>query len=119
MQKDIIPWEGYTPYDKPRVYLFENPADSIVFYPDTSGICYVLLTVEESEELGLKTHEDGRVVQQVEGIEYLEGKLFFTVTDLTYSEEYSIGWRDGYERKRSVCYCKDMESGEIRALYEY
>ncbi len=119
MQKDIMPWEGYTPYDKPRVYLFENPTDSIVFYPDTSGICYVLLTVEESEELGLKTHEDGRVVQQVEGIEYLEGKLFFTVTDLTYSEKYSIGWRDGYERKRSVCYCKDMESGEIRALYEY
>ncbi len=118
-QKGIIPWEGFTAYDEPRVYLYENPTDSIVFYPDTSGICYVLLTVEESEELGIATTKDSRTVQQVEGIEYLEGKLFFTVTDLTYSTHYSLGWRDGYERGRSVCYCKDLVSGKISKLYEY
>lgn len=118
-QKDIVPWEGFAAYDEPRVYLYENPTDSIVIYPDTSGVCYVLLTVEESEELAIATKKDSRTVQQVEGIEYLEGKLFFTVTDLTYSAHYSIGWRDGYERGRSVCYCKDLVSGKIHRLYEY
>lgn len=120
MQEDIIPWEGFTAYDEPRVlYLYENLRDSIVIYPDTSGTCYVLLTVEESEELAIATNKDSRTVQQVEEIEYLDGKLFFTVTDLTYSTHYSIGWRDGYERGRSVCYCKDLVSGEICLLYEY
>lgn len=118
-QKGIIPWEGFTAYDEPRVYLYKNPTDSIVFYPDTSGICYVLLTVEESEKLAIATTKDSRTVQQVDGIEYLEGKLFFTVTDLTYSTHYSLGWRDGYERGRSVCYCKDLINGKIRKLYAY
>lgn len=105
-------------YDKPWGYRC-NGADEILFYPDTSGVCYVLLTSEESEGLGIRTCVDGDKMQQIEDIEYLDGRLFFTVTDLAYSEEYSQGWRDGYERGRSVCYCKDMESGEIRVLYEY
>lgn len=106
-------------YDRPHGYVTEGGADEILFYPDTSGICYVLLTSEEGEELGIRTHVDGNIVQQIEDIEYLDGRLLFTVTDLIYSEEYCRGWRDGYERGRSVCYCKDMESGEIRKLYEY
>lgn len=108
-----------TVYERPYAYGTSGGADEILFYPDTSGVCYVLLTSEESEALGIRTHVDGDMVQQITDIEYLSEKLFFTVTDLTYSAEYSIGWRDGYERGRSVCYCKDMESGEIRALYEY
>lgn len=118
--ENVIPWRSlYGSYDKPRVYLGQNLTDSILFYPDTSGVCYVLLTPEESEELGIRTHVDGHYVQQIEDIEYLNGKLFFTVTDLVYSEEYSIGWRDGYMRGRTACYCKDLESGEICLLYEY
>ncbi|MDE6405379.1 MAG: DUF5050 domain-containing protein [Lachnospiraceae bacterium] len=108
-----------TYFDRPHGYVTADGADAVLFYPDTSGVCYVLLTSEESEELGIRTHVDGNIVQQITDIEYLSGKLFFTVTDLTYSEEYSVGWRDGYERGRSVCYCKDMESGKISALYEY
>lgn len=116
----IVPRDAIrTEYERPYAYGTSGGADEILFYPDTSGVCYVLLTSEESEALGIRTHVDGDMVQQITDIEYLSEKLFFTVTDLTYSAEYSIGWRDGYERGRSVCYCKDMESGEIRALYEY
>lgn len=123
-EQNIILRMPYTPYDDPYVYTVSDPkaypnGDSVVVYPDTSGICYVLLTMQESEELAIRTQVDGRMVQQIDGVEYLDGKLFFTVTDLIYSEEYSLGWRDGYERGRSVCYCKDVESGEIRQLYEY
>ncbi len=118
--ENVIPWRSlYGSYDEPRVYLGQNPTDSILFYPDTSGVCYVLLTQEESEELGIRSLVDGCEAQKIWDIEYLNGKLFFTVTDLVYSTEYSIGWRDGYERGRSACYCKDLESGEIRLLYEY
>lgn len=107
-----------TYFDEPHSYT-AGGADTILFYPDTSGVCYQLLTEKESEALGIRTYVDGQMVQQTTDIEYLEGKLFFTVTDLTYSKEYSIGWRDGYERGRSVCYCKDMASGKIRVLYRY
>jgi len=108
-----------TYFDRPHSYVAADGADAILFYPDNSGVCYVLLSEKESRKLGIRTHVDGHLVQQIEDIEYLDGRLFFTVTDLTYSEEYSIGWRDAYERGRSVCYCKDMESGKIRVLYTY
>lgn len=123
-EQDIVLRMPYRPYEEPYVHIVydsENDpvGDFVMIYPDTSGVCYVLLTGQETEELGIRTHVDGHVVQQLNGIEYLDGKLFFTVTDLIYSTEYSIGWRDGYERGRSACYCKDIDSGRISLLYEY
>lgn len=123
-QQDIVLRMPYSPYHEPYVHAAysregEPAGDSVLFYPDTSGLCYVLLTGQESEKLGIRTHVDGHTVQQLEGIEYLDGKLFFTVTNLIYSSEISIGWRDGYERGGSACYCKDMDSGKISLLYEY
>lgn len=102
-------------YDEP--YMHES--NSILWYPDTSGVCYVLLTEEESAALSIDEYVDGSWMQAIEDIEYVGGRIFFTVTDLTYNWENSIGWRDYYERGRSACYCKDIESGEIRLLYEY
>lgn len=123
-EQEIIPRMPYTPYDEPYVHTISDPevypnGDSVLFYPDTSGICYILLTMQESEELAIRTHTDGSITQRIYGIEYLDSKLFFTVVDLAYSQEDSIGWRDGYVRGRTVCYCKDLVSGEIRQLYEY
>ena len=123
----LRPAYGY-PHDKPYVYSSTAydplhhtvyPDTSVLLYPDTSGICYVLLTEQDCEELSVDAYVDGSFNQDIKDIEYLGGKLFFTVTDLTYSMEESIGWRDGYDRGRTACYCKDLESGEIRLLYEY
>ena len=118
---------GYS-YDEPYVYsstaydpLYHSvyPDTSVLLYPDTYGICYVLLTEQDCEELSVDAYVDGSFNQDIKDVEYLDGKLFFTVTDLTYSLEESIGWRDGYLRGRTACYCKDLKSGEIRLLYEY
>ena len=123
----LRPAYGY-PYDEAYVHsstaydpLHHSvyPDTSVLFYPDTSGICYVLLTEQDCEELSVDAYVDGSFNQDIKDIEYLDGKLFFTVTDLTYSFEDSIGWRDGYVRGRTACYYKDTESGEIRLLYEY
>ena len=114
--QDIVIPKYVVTYDEPLIH---NTTGSILFYPDTSGTCYMLLTAEECEELSIELYVDGSRVQKISDIEYLDGKLFFTVTDLTYSTEESIGWRDGYVRGRSICYCKDLESGNIRLLYEY
>lgn len=120
--------EPYQPYDEVYVYSSTKydplhhtvyPDTSVLFYPDTSGICYVLLTEQDCEELSVDAYVDGSFNQDIKDVEYLNGKLFFTVTDLTYSFEDSIGWRDGYVRGRTACYYKDLESGEIRLLYEY
>ena len=114
--QDIVIPINVVSYDEPLIH---NTTGSILFYPDTSGTCYMLLTAKECEDLSIELYVDGSCVQKIGDIEYLNGKLFFTVTDLTYSTEESIGWRDGYKRGRSVCYCKELESGNIRALYEY
>ena len=115
-QPDIILPPPYTAYDEPCVH---GESNSVLWYPDTSGVCYVLLTEEESTALSIDAYVDGGYVQAIEDIEYVDGRIFFTVTDLTYNPDNSIGWRDYYDRGRSTCYCKDAESGEIRLLYEY
>lgn len=114
--QDVVLWRSYASYDKPDTY---GITGTLLFYPDTSAVCYVLLTEEECEELSVSPYVDSRRVQKIADIEYIAGKLFFTVTDLTYNAQESIGWRDYYDRGRSVCYCKDMESGKIQVLYEY
>ena len=123
----LRPAYGY-PYDEAYVYSSTayDPLDhsvypdtSVLLYPDTSGICYVLLTEQDCEGLSVDAYVDGSLNQDIKDIEYLDGKLFFTVTDLTYNPEESVGWRDGYDRGRTACYCKDMKNGEIRLLYEY
>lgn len=124
VEQDIELRMPYRPYEEPYVHTVYDQesypvGELVMIYPDTAGICYILLNLQDSEELGIRTHVDGQVVQQLDEIEYLDGKLFFTVTDLVYSTKYSIGWRDGYERGRSECYCKDLDSGEITLLYEY
>lgn len=113
---DVVPWPSYAGYDEPCI---QGAIDAILFYPDTSGACYVLLSPEESEALAIDTHADGNYLQRISDIEYVGGRLFFTVTDLTYNPDESIGWRDSYDRGRSVCYCKELDSGNIRILYEY
>lgn len=106
----------YVSYDEPYV---DSTTDSVLFYPDSSGICYVLLTEQESEALSIDINVDGSLSQQITDIEYIDGRLFFTVTDLIYNRDESIGWRDYYDRGGSACYCKDLESGHISLLYEY
>lgn len=115
-QPDIVLPQPYSAYDEPYVH---GESNSILWYPDTSGVCYVLLTEEESAALSIDAYVDGSWMQAIEDIEYVDGRIFFTVTDLTYNRDSSIGWRDYYDRGRSACYCKDTESGEIRLLYEY
>lgn len=106
----------YAPYDKPYLH---GATSSVLFYPDTSGTCYVLLSAAESEELSIALYADGSMNQTVRDVEYIGGRLFFTVVDLTYNGEQSIGWRDYYDRGQSRCYCKEMGSGETRLLYAY
>lgn len=115
-QPDIVLPQPYSAYDEPYVH---GESNSILWYPDTSGVCYVLLTEEESAALSIDAYVDGSWMQAIEDIEYVDGRIFFTVTNLTYNRDSSIGWRDYYDRGRSACYCKDTESGEIRLLYEY
>lgn len=110
-------------YEEPQVWPDADGRDSILAYPDTSGVCYVLLSAEESEKIGIATaceNNADMMRQTIRQIEYLEERLFFTVTDLIHRENLdSPQWGYGYERGKSVCYCKNLESGEIRALYEY
>ncbi len=113
---DITLPPPYAAYDKPYLH---GESNAILWYPDTSGICYVLLSGEESAGLSIDAYVDGSRMQKISEFDLVDGKLFFTVTDLSYNRESSIGWRDYYDRGRSVCYCKELRSGEIRLLYEY
>lgn len=113
--QDIVLDIFLTPYEEPGVHLL---TDSVLFYPDTSGICYVLLTDRDSEALSVDVFNEGIYNQRIRDIEYVGGKIFFTVTDLI-TDDPDMIWSSGYVRGRTACYCKDMERGEIRLLYEY
>lgn len=112
--QDIVLDGFLTPYEEPGVHIL---TDTVLFYPDTSGICYVLLNDQDSRELSVDVFEDGSYKQKIKDIEYVGGKIFFTVTDLI-TDDPDLIWSSGYLRGRTACYCKDMESGEIRLLYE-
>ena len=114
--KDITMRVCFKPYDRP----FQDASTgSLLYYPDTSGICYELLTGEEREEITGEAYVPGSFAQAIRNIEYLDGMLFFTVVNRIYNPDGNIGWREYYNRGRSACYCKDLESGEIRLLYKY
>lgn len=113
---EINPWIGYLSYDEPYYHADSN---TLLCYPDMSGICYGLLTIEESRSLSIAPYIEGSQVQKISDIEYVEDRLFFTVTEIQYNPEKSIGWREYYDRGGSTCYCKDLKSGDIRVLYEY
>lgn len=106
----------FKPYDRP----FQDASTgSLLYYPDHSGICYELLTGEEREEITGEAYVPGSFDQAIRNIEYLDGMLFFTIVNGIYNPDRNIGWREYYDRGRSACYCKDLESGEILLLYEY
>ncbi len=113
---EINPWIGYLSYDEPYYHADSN---TLLCYPDMSGICYGLLTIEESRSLSIAPYIEGSQVQKISDIEYVEDRLFFTVTEIQYNPEKSTGWREYYDRGGSTCYCKDLKSGDIRVLYEY
>lgn len=113
--QDIVLDVFLTPYEEPGVHLL---TDSVLFYPDTSGICYVLITYEDCAKLSVDVFEERTYNQGIRDIEYVGGKIFFTVTDLI-TDEPDIIWSSGYVRGRTACYCKNIESGEISLLYEY
>lgn len=112
----ILPSPFYGSYD---TVFRRRDTGTLLFYPDDSGICYVLLTAKECEELSVKPYVNGSYRKQISDIEYVGGKLFFTVTDVAYNRGSSIGWRDYYDRGAGACYCKELESGNIRLIYEY
>lgn len=114
--EDIILPEPYASFEKPYV---DGGTDSVWFYPDNSGVCYVLLTMEESDALGIETHVDGLQNHTVSEIEYVGDRLIFTVRKLYYNKGECIGWRDYYDRGESKVYCKDLKTGEITLLYQY
>ena len=117
--QDIVLDIFLTPYEEPGVHLL---TDSVLFYPDTSGICYVLLTDRDSEALSVDVFDEGIYNQRIRDIEYVGGKIFFTVTDLI-TDEPDMIWSSGYVRAgphviariqragRSIC-SMNIENGD-------
>ena len=61
-QPDIVLPQPYSAYDEPYVH---GESNSVLWYPDTSGVCYVLLTEEESAALSIDAYVDGSWMQAI------------------------------------------------------
>lgn len=48
-----------------------------------------------------------------------DGWLWYTLEVGRYAREYSIGWRDGYERVVTQVCRMPLSGGEAEVLYEY
>ena len=57
--------------------------------------------------------------REIRDIAVADGWLWYTLEVGRYSEEYSIGWRDGYERVVTQVCRMPLEGGGAEVLYEY
>ena len=55
----------------------------------------------------------------LQNIEYVDGRVFFTVTTGIRNYDEDIGWRTGYDRVKSRVYVKDLTTGKITQIYSY
>ena len=112
--------------NKPFTYRSDGPhyidLPGYYMFGGTSGAdAVMILSSNELSELGLPDGEyfgeDDFVVLQ--GVEYVDGDVFFTVVvgSRNYSED--IGWRYGYDREWSTVYRKDLATGAILEVYSY
>lgn len=70
----------------------------------------------------LKEHGYGEAVTlmvELRDFEIVNDKMYYTIFRNRYSDEVSMGWRDGYVRESSEMYEKDRNTGETRLIYAY
>ena len=57
--------------------------------------------------------------REIRDIAVADGWLWYTLEVGRYSQEYSIGWRNGYERVVTQVCWMPLSGGESEVLYEY
>lgn len=111
---------------KPFTYKEDGP-----FYADDPRY-FVLNSEDEGEKIEVLSYEDLALLDFKEGdvfyqdyfraidyIEYVDGQVFFSISNGNRHEAEDVGWRWGYRRGESMVYKKDLANGEIDLLYSY
>jgi len=62
---------------------------------------------------------DEKIFIEANNIEVTKDKIFYTIQLSRENEEYSIGWRTGYERIATEVYMYDLNSNKNTMLYMY
>jgi hypothetical protein len=102
--------DGYPDGDAPVYYMLLNEAE-------LAGV----LSLEDLNVLGLPDGEyyGKEDFAAIQGMEYTDGEIFFTVVTGTRNSDEDIGWRYGYDRSLSKVHRKDIVTGEVSLLYSY
>lgn len=112
--------------DKPFTYREDGP-----FFLDDPSY-YMLSSEKKGEKIELLNQEDLSFLDLEGGdifdldyfkamdyIEYVDGKVFFSISSGIRDQDEDIGWRLGYQREETKVYQKDLASGKIEKIYSY
>lgn len=82
-----------------------------LFLPNSDGT----LTAKSLAKIdGLEYDSENRKLAEV--TEYVDGKVYLVIDEVTYNPDESIGWRDAYDVNAIHYYEMDVESGEMQEL---
>jgi len=115
----------YGDYDKVTESGETFTSGDVAVYPDASGQIYGLIEAEDYAGEGFDGY--GYVSDDYENcdintmvnIEYVDGKVFFTMCTLARMPEEDIGWRYAYKYTSVKEFVKDLNTGETKVLFEY
>lgn len=91
---------------------YEDEAGNYYMYTDTKGTFVTLISASDY------TYDKTAAVR-VKDIELIGNQVFYKIVYSTYNAIISKGWRDGYDWNKTEAYIKDIDTGEVKKLYEY
>jgi len=89
-----------------------DEAGNYYMYTDTNGIPVLLISADDY------TNDKTNAVR-IRNIELIGSQVFYTIVYSTYNAEASKGWRDGYDWNKTEAYIRNIDTGELKKLYEY
>ena len=96
-------------YNFRRKYTFDLE-HNIIWLDETTGAPQTVCTLFPDETYDMSTADFVNVTDKY---------VFFVTHHCTYNPEMNVGWRDYYEREKSIFYMVDRETKEIVTSYEF
>lgn len=91
---------------------YRDEAGNYCMYVDEAGTLVTLISANDYTN-------DTTAAVRIKDIELIGNQVFYKIVYSTYNAEISKGWRDGYDWNKTEVYIRDIDTGNVKKLYEY
>lgn len=89
-----------------------DEAGNYYMYIDEAGTFVTLISANDYAY-------DKTSAVRIHDIEQIGNQVFYKIVYSTYNAEISKGWRDGFDWNKTEVYARNIDTGEVKKLYEY